>query len=175
MPFTPFHLGLAAAIKAAAPRRFSFLVFGGSQVLIDLEPAYYMLQGEAPLHRFFHTCVGATVVGVVALVIGMPLCNWMLDWVLRLGRALQGRAGAAGEPARITFGAAAFGAFAGVYSHVLLDSVMHGDMRPLAPFSDANPLLRVIALDALHTLCVAGAILGLAGLAVRARLRRQRA
>jgi hypothetical protein len=139
-------------------------------VLIDLEPAYYMLQGEAPLHRFFHTCVGATVVGAVALVIGMPLCNW----VLRLGRALQGREGAAAEPARIGFGAAAFGAFAGVYSHVLLDSVMHGDMRPLAPFSDANPLLRVISLDSLHALCVGRAILGLAGLAVRARLRGER-
>jgi hypothetical protein len=170
MPFTPFHLGPAAAIKAAAPRRFSFLVFGFSQVLIDLEPAYYMLQGQAFLHRFFHTYVGATVIGVAALVIGKPVCTW----ALRLWHALAGRAGAAGEPARIALGAAALGAFIGAYSHVLLDSVMHSDIRPLAPFSQANPLFRVISLDALHTLCMVGAILGLAGLALRARARNQR-
>jgi hypothetical protein len=181
VPFTPFHLGPAAAIKAAAPRRFSFLVFGFSQVLIDLEPGYYMLQGDAPLHRFFHTYVGATLAGVAALVLGKPVCTW----ALRLWHALTGAgasraagaggaAGTGGEPARITWVAAALGAFAGVYSHVLLDSVMHADMRPFAPFSQANPLLRVISLDALHALCVTGAILGLAGLAVRARLRRLR-
>lgn len=178
MPFTPFHLGPAAAIKAAAPRCFSFLVFGFSQVLIDLEPAYYMLQGEAVLHRFFHTYVGATLIGVAALVIGKPVCTW----ALRLLHALagSGAAGAAAGPrdpseSRIGPGAAALGAFVGAYSHVLLDSVMHADIRPLAPFSQANPLLRVISLDALHTLCVAGAILGLVGLAVRVRRRGQRA
>ncbi|HWN70451.1 MAG TPA: DUF4184 family protein [Haliangium sp.] len=171
MPFTPFHLGPAVAIKAAAPRRFSFLVFGFSQVLIDLEPAYYMLQGQAFVHRFFHTYVGATVIGVAALVIGRPVCTW----ALRLGRALAGRAAAGtrdrSEP-RIGLGPAALAAFVGAYSHVLLDSVMHADIRPLAPFSQANPLFRVISLDALHTFCMACAILGLVGLALRARARR---
>jgi hypothetical protein len=183
MPFTPFHLGPAAAIKAAAPGRFSFLVFGFSQVLIDLEPAYYMLQGQAIVHRFFHTYVGATLIGVAAVVIGKPVCSWALRLLHTLesrGAAGAGAAGAAARTrdpceARIGLGAAALGAFVGAYSHVLLDSVMHADMRPLAPFSQANPLFRVISLDALHTLCVVAGILGLAVFAVRERARARRA
>jgi hypothetical protein len=178
MPFTPFHLGLAAVIKAAAPRRFSFLVFGFSQVLIDLEPAYYMLQGQAIVHRFFHTYVGATLIGLVALVIGKPVCTVALRLLYALDRiGVAGAAGRTRDPgeARIGLDAAALGAFVGAYSHVLLDSVMHADMRPLAPFSQANPLLRVISLDALHTSCVVAGILGLAVFAVRARARAKRA
>ena len=38
MPITPFHFGPGAAVKAVAPRHFSFTVFAFSQVMIDLEP-----------------------------------------------------------------------------------------------------------------------------------------
>ena len=38
MPFTPIHLGPGAALKAIGGRHFSFMVFGGSQVLMDIEP-----------------------------------------------------------------------------------------------------------------------------------------
>lgn len=38
MPFTPFHLGPAAALKIVLPTSFSFTVFGFTQVLIDIEP-----------------------------------------------------------------------------------------------------------------------------------------
>jgi membrane-bound metal-dependent hydrolase YbcI (DUF457 family) len=37
--------------------------------------------------------------------------------------------------------AVTLGAIAGTYSHVVLDSLLHADMRPFAPFSAANPLL----------------------------------
>jgi membrane-bound metal-dependent hydrolase YbcI (DUF457 family) len=52
------------------------------------------------------------------------------------------------------------GAMIGTYSHVFLDSLAHADMRPLAPFSDSNPLFGVISADNLYLLC-----LGLGGLA----------
>jgi membrane-bound metal-dependent hydrolase YbcI (DUF457 family) len=38
------------------------------------------------------------------------------------------------EP-KITPTAAAVGAFVGAYSHVAIDSIMHVDVRPFAPFS----------------------------------------
>lgn len=45
MPFTPIHLGPGAACKAIGGRHFSFMVFGGAQVLMDIgkrstNPAY---------------------------------------------------------------------------------------------------------------------------------------
>jgi membrane-bound metal-dependent hydrolase YbcI (DUF457 family) len=55
----------------------------------------------------------------------------------------------------------------GSYSHIVLDSVMHRDMAPLAPFSSANALLGVITLGQLHLVCLALGVLGIAGLGVR--------
>jgi hypothetical protein len=168
MPFTPFHLGPAAALKAAAPRHLSFTVFGFSQVLIDLEPLYYMLRHEAILHRFFHTYAGATLVALASVALGRPVCQRLLAVWQRLVRAGQAQR----EAARIPRGAAVAGAFLGAYSHVVLDSIMHADIRPLAPFSQANPLFRVLSLGALHQLCVGAAAAGLLVLAVRALARR---
>jgi hypothetical protein len=114
MPITPFHFGPGAAIHAAAPRYVSFLAFCAANVLMDIEPMYYILTRQYPLHRFFHTYVGAAIVAI--------------------------------------------GATAGTFSHVLLDSVMHSDIRPFAPFSDSNPLRGVISVQALQGLawCPAG-------------------
>ena len=50
MPFTPFHLGPGALFKAIGGNRFSFMVFGGSQVLMDVEPLVHILRGDAVLH-----------------------------------------------------------------------------------------------------------------------------
>ena len=61
MPFTPFHFGPGAALYAMAPRQLSFLAFCAANVLIDVEPLYYMLTDQYPWHRFFHTYVGATL------------------------------------------------------------------------------------------------------------------
>ena len=48
-------------------------------------------------------------------------------------------------------------------SHVLLDSVMHHDIRPLSPFSLDNALQGALDLDLLHAAC---ALAGLAGAAI---------
>ncbi|MCI0354322.1 MAG: hypothetical protein L0099_04665, partial [Acidobacteria bacterium] len=64
MPFTPFHFGPGATVKAMAAQHFSLTVFAFAQVAIDLEPLYFMLRDEDPLHRFFHTYVGATAVAL---------------------------------------------------------------------------------------------------------------
>ena len=68
MPFTPFHVGPGAAIKAIMPRHFSFTVFCFAQIVTDIETAFYLLRGEYPLHRIFHTYLGATVVAMDALL-----------------------------------------------------------------------------------------------------------
>jgi len=61
MPVTPFHFGPGAAIHALAPRHVSFLAFCGANVLIDVEPLYFMLTAQPPMHRMLHTYLGATI------------------------------------------------------------------------------------------------------------------
>ena len=67
MPFTPFHLGPGAAFKAIGGKHFSFMVFGGTQVLMDIEPLVAILRGSPVLHGVTHTILGALVIGLVAV------------------------------------------------------------------------------------------------------------
>ncbi|MGC3981731.1 MAG: DUF4184 family protein [Steroidobacteraceae bacterium] len=162
MPVTPFHFGPGAAIHAIAPRQISFLAFCAANVLTDVEPLYYMLTGQGHPHRFLHTYVGATLTALATC--------WLFVAALRLAKKLP-------LPnifnwQSLTLPAVAMGAFIGTYSHIVLDSIMHADIRPLAPFSDINPLLGLISLRALQGVCVVSGVLALAVLGIRRVLRR---
>jgi hypothetical protein len=41
-----------------------------------------------------------------------------------------------------------------------LDSIMHADMRPFAPWSDASPLLGILSIGGLHVACLVSGMLG---------------
>jgi len=171
MPFTPFHFGPGAALKAAAPRHFSFTVFAFTNVVIDLEPLYYMLTDEWPIHRFFHTYAGATLAAATCFFLGRPACSWAIRiWNSRLDEAQARWLGV--EP-RIAPGAAAVGAAAGAWSHVLLDSLMHTDMHPFAPLSAGGSLVHLVTIEQLELFCVLAGALGAAVLFAMALSRRK--
>ena len=158
MPITPFHFGPAVAAKAISPGYFSFLVFGFTQLVIDAEPAYFIARGDWPIHRFFHTYLGATVAAVFAVALGRPLGELVIGvWNRRLRPSLRSRLEVA---PRIPLIAAASGAFLGAYSHILLDSVMHSDIRPFSPWSDRNGVLGLMSIGQLYLLCSGFALLG---------------
>ncbi len=173
MPITPFHLGPALAAKAVAPKHLSFLVFGFAQVGIDIEvvPFFFGFPGEWPAHPFLHTYAGATVVAVFAVVVGRPVLERAIGlWNRLVARDLEGKFSI--EP-RIPLVPAVSGALVGGYSHVLLDSIMHSDVRPFFPWSDANPLLGLMSVLDLYLLCVVLGILGGIVLAATSILRRR--
>lgn len=163
MPITPFHFGPGAALHALAPRRVSFIGFSVANVLMDVEPAYYLVTEGIPAHRAVHTLVGATAVAA-ATVLAFVAARAAAPR-LRLPDLFGWRG--------LTAASVATGAALGTYSHVALDSLMHGDIRPLAPFSDANPLLHAVSLGTLHWACLLAGVAGLVLLGVR-RLARGR-
>ena len=170
MPITPFHMGPALAVKAVAPRHFSFLIFGMTQAVIDSEPAFHLLRGDWPMHRFFHTYLGATAIAMLTVIAGRPL----LEWVARLWNRLFAPSAESVfriEP-RIPLAAAVSGALIGGYSHVLLDSILYSDVRPFAPLSDGNALFRLTTASSLILGCVALGALGCAALAATYLRRR---
>src|SRR5713226_309318 len=69
MPVTPFHFGPGLLGKAVVNRYFSFTSFAITQVVIDVETAYYLVRNEWPLHRAFHAMLVGTAVGVVVGVL----------------------------------------------------------------------------------------------------------
>lgn len=166
MPFTPFHMGPGLAFKALGGRHFSLLSFGYSQVLMDIQPLFAMVSGSGDLHGWSHTLSGALLLGAAATVSGKPLCEQLLRF---LRWRAQGSSFARYCPHthRIAWPAIASGAFIGSFSHLLFDGLMHADMYPLQPFSDAQPLLHRLSLGNLHGLCLALAVAGLALLAWR--------
>lgn len=56
---------------------------------------------------------------------------------------------------------------------IVFDSIMHGDIRPFSPFSESNPLLRIVSLDTLHWACVAAGLVGLVVLGIRKVFREE--
>lgn len=147
MPFTPFHLGPGATFKAIGGKRFSFMVFGGSQVLMDIEPLIGILQDKEILHGYTHTILGALLIGLVAGVIGRPISSLVLK-LMEIPHY------------PFTWSASFSGAFVGTFSHILFDAIMHSDMNPLWPLMQGNDLLNVLSVESLHVLCM---ILGLLG------------
>lgn len=160
MPFPPLHMGPAIAVKAIAGRHFSLMLFGFSQVAMDIEPLVRIIRGDLVLHGYTHTYLGATLIAILSIFIGRPVCQRLLDYWrpaphARLESWLRG-------PRLITWPAAISGAFVGTSSHVVLDSIMHSDMEPLAPLSASNRLLHVVSVESLHGFCLLTAALGAA-------------
>ena len=150
MPITPFHFGPGVLFAGAAPRRISLIAFVAANCITDVESIYNVLTGNFPYHRFLHTFLGAAVVTALTVAIFLvtrqlarrfPLPNWF-SWQ------------------QLTLLPVTVGALLGSFSHIVLDGVMHADMRPFAPWSDANPFLHRVSLGVLHWGCAAAAALG---------------
>lgn len=124
------------------------MVFGWSQIVMDIQPLLSMLGANIPLHGFSHTLIGASILGIVAIISGKYFSELGLS-VLRMPTYIP-----------IKWSTTMLSAFIGVYSHVALDSIMHSDVLPLSPFSLISPLYRVIDIDQLHILCLACGVIG---------------
>ena len=159
MPFTPFHFGPGLLFKPFLNRYFSFTIFVFTQFIIDLEPLYFILHGDAYIHRFFHTYLGSLVAALIAVIIGKPICQWSIRlWNTRLDDKQKRWLAVSTDISWLT---AVNSSLLGAFSHVLLDSFMHSDIKPFAPFSDENGLLQLISLDQLHFFCLVAGIMGL--------------
>lgn len=155
MPFTPFHLGPGALLKAVGGDWFSLMIFAGSQLLMDVEPLVRMIRGDAVLHGPSHTVAGAFVIAIASTAVGRPVCNVVLE-----ASGLDGR--------RIGWMVAVISALVGTYSHIGLDAVMHTDMVPFWPVLGGNALLEMVSSRTLHILCVVSGLLGGGYIALRA-------
>jgi hypothetical protein len=152
LPFTPYHFGPGLLIKAAAPGRFSFTAYAATQVFIDVESGFFLFTNQTPVHRTLHTFL---VSGAAGLAVG--LASSVIG-----GRFLQRKAELGGSAMRTEFllWPCLWGGIVGGLLHSLLDGIMHADIHPLRPFSDANPLHGIIGLSALHLGCLVCGFVG---------------
>ena len=161
MPATPFHFGPGLLIKAVAPRHFSMAAYSLSQVVIDIESGYYMLQNAAPVHRQAHTFA---LGGLIGLLCGL-IVSKVGAWVAR-PRDVVPEALAAEYRLPV---AVLSGIFGGIF-HSVLDGIMHADIRPFRPFTQANPLYGLVSVEILYLFCI---ITGIVGAALLLALQRR--
>lgn len=154
MPFTPFHFGPAACLKALLPSKFSFVAFCYAQVITDLEVAYYIVTEHVPAHRFTHTYVGAIFIALVSGVTAIPIHKF-------ISSTLKKSSFNSLFTNPLTFKISLLSALLGTYSHVFLDSIMHADVAPFWPLYEGNPFLGIIPLSILHLICMVLGIIGI--------------
>lgn len=153
MPATPFHFGPGLLIKAAAPRQFSLAAYTVTQIVIDIESGYHLLRGDYPVHRQAHTFLLGGLIGL--------LCGLIVSRVgRRLFRPRDAMPEALGAEIRMPI-AAMSGIFGGVF-HSVLDGIMHPDIRPFRPFTDANPLYGLVSIRVVYLFCIISGLVGAA-------------
>ena len=152
MPFTPFHMGPGLLTKSILHSAFSLMVFGWTQIVMDLQPLFVLLTGEGHLHGFSHTFVGGALIACFCAITGKYLTPWALKQVPGHERL----------PFRVyvSWPVAILSACIGAISHVLLDAIMHSDVQPFFPFSLSNPWLLWVDVGLLHKLCLYSGLVG---------------
>jgi hypothetical protein len=164
-------MGPGMAIKAALPKHFSIIVFGLTQIALDLEVLWYLARWNPPLHRFWHTYVGATVVAVVFTLAGKPASLMIKSIWNQIAKRCSDVD--LSDPVHTSWLASASAAVVGAYSHILLDSLFHPDIEPLQPWSESNPLFGIINPRMLQIGCVILGIIGLVWFFGREQIRRK--
>lgn len=142
-------MGPAIAVKAVIPNKFSLLIFGWSQILIDMEPLIFHLTGQGGHHGLTHNFLGATFLAIFSAITGRYLLN--------IGAQLPGIKKIL---AAVNWRIAMLSAFIGDYSHVLFDALVHEDVTPFAPFDLRNPLSGFVSLEAMNLFCIFCALAG---------------
>ena len=150
MPFTPIHMGPGLFIKALLQGSFSLMVFGWTQIVMDIQPLIVIITGQGHLHGFTHTYIGAILMAVFAALSGKYLSELGLK-ILGLSKS---------QPIKIVWWVCFLSAFIGSFSHVLLDSIMHSDVEPFYPLSLLNNFYGLMSLSALHKFCMYSGLIG---------------
>jgi hypothetical protein len=72
-------MGPGIALKAALGGSFSLMVFGFTQVAMDVQPLVHLLRGDGVIHGISHSYLGAAIIGAFSALLGRPICQVLLN------------------------------------------------------------------------------------------------
>ncbi len=143
MPFTPFHLGPGLLVGLLLLSYVDFPTFLVASVIVDVEPFLVLWWNlPYPLHGFFHSFLGGTLVALCLLLL-MHKARKSLSPLLFFFKINQ----------TVSFKKIVLAAVSGIYLHIILDSLMHRDIRPFYPL-DLNPFLGLSSDLGVYMLCM---------------------
>ena len=124
-----------------------------TEVVNDLESGYHLLRNDYPVHRQAHTFYLGGLIGLVCGLVVSRVGTWLARPRDVVPEALV---------AEYRLPIAALSGIFGGLMHALLDGIMHADMRPFRPFTDANPLYGLVSLRTLYLFCIITGLVGAA-------------
>lgn len=132
MPFTPFHLGPALFFGFLLFRYIHFPAFIIANVILDIEPFSILFFNLGyPLHGFFHSFAGGSIVAIILAIL-----------MSKLDKYIQDRAGIFKLRQNFSSRRIWIASFSGIYLHILFDSPLYRDIKPFYPF-DFNPFFNI--------------------------------
>ena len=155
MPFTPFHLGPALFFGLLLSVALDLPTLLLASVIPDLEPFYvmYFHVSGYPLHGFFHSYLGSSILALLVVFIVYPL-RGLLSRIMLAFRI----------PQKTSFKKILFTSFVGVCFHVFLDSFLYEEMMPFYPLQ-GNPFFDLLSAfgsySVVYGFCSITALLGI--------------
>jgi len=146
MPLTPYHLGiLVFGIIFLNYLYIPALAISGT--LMDIEPFYHIFiatSSTTQIHGFFHTFFGASI---IAFFVGFLLIKLRKKIDILMTKFKLNQSKVKNSMIYLT-------SFIAAFSHIILDSIMHKDIRPFWPVSNYNPFLYMISINLLHNILI---------------------
>jgi len=145
MPFTPFHLGPALVIGIIFIYYLDFPTLLVASVILDIEPFLVLiLDLNYPLHGFFHSFLGGTLI-ILPLSYIMFKIRPILNPITDFFKLEQNS----------SFLNILAASVVGIFSHILLDAPLYSDIQPFFPLK-FNPFLYISALPGItiYLFCV---------------------
>ena len=123
MPFTPYHFGLSGFLGLVFRKWVDVPVFVLANVAIDIEVLIVAFFGLGrPVHRYAHTLLGGLVLGVVWAVAAYSMRGLFQKAMAFLRLKYE-----------TCLSKMIISGVLGVWLHVLIDGMYHGDVEPFWP------------------------------------------
>jgi len=158
MPITPLHMGVGFLIKPLYEKNFNLIIFSLCQIAMDAEVVFRVIFGITPIHGYANNLIGASILAIVLILFSKPVSLKITIWWNKNLSAQQQKY--LQLPEYITSKSIFLSVFIGIYSHWLLDAIMHADTFPFYPFTEKNFLFNLMTIDNLNYLCTALTALG---------------
>ncbi len=150
MPFTPYHFGPALLIGVLLFPFIDFSTMMIASVILDFEPlSVIIFDLQLPLHAFFHTYVGATIVAIILSIGIYPFRKYLNRFVSLFGLKQES-----------SFQHIMAASFIGTFSHVFLDSFLYVEMNPLFPIL-GNQFFGLLSSGLVYGFCFSMGFIGL--------------
>ncbi len=142
MPFTPFHWGPALLIGLLMFPLLDLPALIVSSVIVDIESLYILLfQPTIPLHGFFHTYLGGSIIGIFVAVTMFSIRGYTCR-IMDVFKLKQNS----------SFKKILFTSLFGIYFHILMDAPLYTDILPFYP-SEVNPLYGMLSASIIYLSC----------------------